>query len=79
MAAPSGFSGEEPGLCRGPMSNCSLSQPSSGGEDERDMVWLLIDRARAKTLRLEEEHRGSGTILGLLAAFQGTPTVVASS
>ena len=59
------------------MSNCSLSQPSSGGEDERHMVRLLIHRARA--LRLKEEHRGAVPILGLVAAFQGTPTVVASS
>ena len=61
------------------MSNCSLSQPSSGGEDERDMVRLLIHRARAKALRLEEEHNRAVPILGLMAAFQGTPTVVASS
>ena len=59
------------------MSNCSLSQPSSGGEDERDMVRLLIHRAGA--LRLEEEHRGAVPMLGLVAAFQGRPTVVASS
>lgn len=61
------------------MSNCSLSQPSSEGKEERDMVRLLIHRAGAKALRLEEEHRGSETILGPVAAFQGTPTVVASS
>ena len=60
------------------MSNCSLSA-QLWGKDERDMVRLLIHRARAKALRLEEEHRGSETILRPVAAFQGTPTVVDSS
>lgn len=59
------------------MSHCSLSQPSSGGEEERDMVRLLIHRAGAKALRLEGGHKGAVPILGLVAAFQGTPTVVA--
>jgi len=76
MAAPPGCSREEPWLCRGTMSNCSLSA-QLWGKDERDMVRLLIHRAGA--LRLEEEHRGSETILGPVAAFQGTPTVVDSS
>lgn len=78
MAAPPGCSREEPGLCRATRSNRSLSA-QLWGKDERDMVRLLIHRDGAKALRLEEEHRGAVPILGPVAAFQATPTVVASS
>jgi len=60
------------------MSNCFLSA-QLWAKNERDMMKLLIHRAGAKALRLEEEHRGSVPILGFMAAFQGTPRVVASS
>jgi len=43
------------------------------------MVRLLIHRAGAKALRLEEGHKGAVPVLRLVAAFQGTPTVVAWS
>jgi len=43
------------------------------------MARLLIHGAGAKALRLEGRYKAVGPILELVAAFQGTPTVVASS
>lgn len=69
---------KSPGCAEG-QCQTAVSQLSSVGEEEREMVRLLIHIIGAKALRLEDGNTGAVPILGLAAAFQGTATVVASS